>query len=85
MTGIGVLTMLLIRHQLLHPPTFAGTTMGDPAAGAFQTMASTFFLPTPEVSALASQLVLAGLVGAILLLIVQGVLHQVPRSSAARI
>ncbi len=92
MTGIGVLLMFLIRHQLLNPPTFAdfsdpyssGTVVVDPATGAFQGMASTLFLPTPEVSALASQLVIAGLVGATLLLIVHGVLHRVPRSPAAR-
>ena len=89
MTAAGIFLILLIRHQLFNPPAFAnlgesyssGTVLMDPATGAFQSPA--FFMPTQEVSALAPQLVIAGLIGATLLLIVQGVMHRMLRSPAA--
>lgn len=89
MTAAGAFLILLIRHRLLNPMAYAnvdpystGTVAVDPATGAFLGRASAF-LPTPEISALAPQLVVAGLVGATLLLIVQGVMHRLPRSPAA--
>jgi hypothetical protein len=89
-TAAGVALIVSIRSHFLNPPAFMnpanpyaseGIVM-DPGTGAIQGVASAVLFPTPEVSALAPQLVVVGLLGVTLLLIVQGVMHRVPRSPA---
>jgi hypothetical protein len=89
MTTVGILMILGIRSLLLSPPLYAdhvdpfssGTMLGDPSTGFMRGMAGPVFLPTPEVSALAPALVIAGLVAAMLLLVVHGVMHRLASSA----